>query len=137
MNAGGYVGIVLAVLLIIVALVAWCSCYIVRGAEAIVIERFGRFHRVLRPGLSCVLCCMDAPRSFTWRKTYVDVNKRVRDETVTQHRVDLRESLFSFVKQDVYSRDTVLLEVSCFMLYRIVDVRKSIYEVDDLAQAVA
>jgi hypothetical protein len=77
----------------------------------IVIERFGRFNRVLQPGLSCIVPCMDAPRVFTWRKTYVDVNKKVRDETITQFRVDLRESLFDFVKQDVYSRDTVLLEV--------------------------
>lgn len=137
LDAGGIVGIIIAVGILIAAIVCYTSCYVVRGAEAVVVERFGRFHRVMKPGLNCIQPCCDAPRSFTWRKTYVDVNKRVRDETVTQTRVDLRENLFSFVKQEVYSRDTVLLEVSCFMLYRIVDVRKAIYEVDDLAQAVA
>lgn len=137
LDAGGGVGIAIAVILVVTGLILWSSCWIVRGAEAVVVERFGRFHRVLRPGCSIVLPCCDAPRSFTWRKTYVDINKRVRDETVTQTRLDLRENLFSFVKQEVYSRDTVMLEVSCVMFYRIVDVRRAIYEVDDLAQAVA
>lgn len=136
-DAGGVVGIILGLLALSAVIVAWTSCYIVRGAEAIVVERFGRFHRVLRPGMSCIVPCCDAPRSFTWRKTYVDINKRVRDETTTQTRLDLRECLFSFVKQEVYSRDTVMLEVSCVMFYRVVDVRRAIYEVDDLAQAVA
>lgn len=99
-----------------------------RMFAGIVIERFGRFHRVLKPGLNCIVPIMDGPRTFTWRKTYVDVNKKIVDSTTTAFRVDLRESLFNFVKQDVYSKDTVLLEVNCFMLYRIVDVRKAIYE---------
>jgi regulator of protease activity HflC (stomatin/prohibitin superfamily) len=82
----------------------------------------------------------------------VDVSGRIVDETSTHSRVDLRESLFNFVRQarrtllearkyefkcspqDVYSRDTVLLEVACVMFYRIVDIRKACYEVDDLPQ---
>lgn len=137
MDSGGVAGIVIAVVALLCLWVAWLSVYIVHQAEGIVIERFGRFHRVLKPGLNCIVPFMDAPRVFTWRKTYVDVSKKVRDETITASRVDLREALFDFVKQDVYSKDTVLLEVNCFMLYRVVDVRKAIYEVDDLAQAVS
>ena len=38
------------------------------------------------------------------------------------------------LRTPAFSRDTVLLEVLCVMFYRIVDVRKAIYEVDDLAQ---
>lgn len=49
----------------------------------------------------------------------------------------MRESLFAFVRSEFMSRDTVLLEVLCVMFYRIVDVRKAIYEVDDLAQAIS
>lgn len=124
---GGIAGIIIAVLLLIVILVLWSCGYIVHQAEGIVIERFGRFHRVLQPGLSFIVPIMDSPRSFTWRRCYVDMNKRVRDETITATRVDLRESLFNFVKQEVYSRDTVQLEVRacmpvCFSCKRVVSI---------------
>jgi hypothetical protein len=79
--------------------------------EGIIIERFGRFHRVLRPGLNFIVPVMDAPRNFTWRKTFVDINKKVRDETITTSRVDLRESLFVFQRIEIFSKDTVQLEV--------------------------
>lgn len=136
MDAGGAAAIAIVVVLVLVLWVlSWCI-YIVHQAEAIVVERFGRFHRVLSPGLSFVIPLMDSPRTFTWRKTYVDVDGQVRDEHTTSYRVDLREALFDFVKQEVYSKDTVLLEVDTVMYYRITDVRRAIYEVDDLESAI-
>lgn len=136
-SGGGIAGIIIAVLVLIVLLVIYNCSYVVSQASSIVVERLGRFDRVMKPGLNFVIPLLDAPRAFTWRMTYVNEYGRVVDQNVTQMRVDLRENLFNFVKQEVYSRDTVQLEVSCFMLYRIVDVRKAIYEVDDLAQAVS
>lgn len=137
LSGGAIGGIIAGVVALIVLFVLWNTCYIVRQAEAIVIERFGRFHRVLKPGLSFVAMWADAPRSFTWRKVYIDTDKRMKDETVTKIRIDLRESLFQFLRMDVYSKDTVLLDVSAVMFYRVVDVRRAIYDVQDLAQAVS
>ena len=50
---------------------------------------------------------------------------------MTGFRIDLRESMFNFMKQEVYTKDTVLLDVNALMFYRIVDIKKAIYEVDD------
>lgn len=135
-DAGGIVGIILAVILIIVLLILWNTIYIVRQAEAIIIERFGRFHRVLKPGLNCVAPLIDAPRNFTWRKVYIDIDKKMVDTVTTGHRVDLRESLYAFPRIEVFSKDTVLLEVAAVMFYRVVDARRAVYDVVDLAQAV-
>jgi regulator of protease activity HflC (stomatin/prohibitin superfamily) len=134
---GGIIGIIIAVIALIVFLVMWSLCYVVRQAEAIVIERFGRFHRVLKPGMNFIMPLADAPRTFTWRKVYIDAGKQMRDETITNYRIDLRESLFQFLRIEVYSKDTVLLDVSAVMFYRVVDVRRAIYDVQDLAQAVS
>ena len=71
------------------------------------------------------------------RKTYVDHGGHIRDETITHTRIDLRESLFAFVRSEFMSRDTVLLEVLCVMFYKIVDVRKAIYEVRTRSMHVA
>jgi len=134
---GGIIGIIIAVIALIVFLVMWSLCYVVKQAEAIVIERFGRFHRVLKPGMNFIMPLADAPRTFTWRKVYIDAGKQMRDETITNYRIDLRESLFQFLRIEVYSKDTVLLDVSAVMFYRVVDVRRAIYDVQDLAQAVS
>ena len=66
----------------------------------------------------------EAPRTFTWRKTYIDVNSRVVDTTTTNFRIDLRESVFNFLRQEVYTKDTILVDVNALMYYSIGDVRK-------------
>ncbi len=51
-------------------------------------------------------------------------------------RIDMREAVFDFVKYRVFTNDTVELQVHAIMYYTIVDVRKAVYEVDDLAGAI-
>jgi regulator of protease activity HflC (stomatin/prohibitin superfamily) len=135
-DAAIVVPIVLVVLLLIVILFLRSTIYIVSQAEGIVVERFGRFNRILTAGVNFVWPIAESVRRFTWRKTYIDETGRVRDETTTEYRVDLRESVYNFVRQDVYTRDTVLLEVNAVMYYSISDTRKAIYEVDDLDSAI-
>jgi regulator of protease activity HflC (stomatin/prohibitin superfamily) len=65
------------------------------------------------------------------------VNGTIQDSLVNDFRVDLRESIFNFMPQDVYTRDTIMLSVNCVMYYSIKDVRKAIYEVEDLTAAVS
>lgn len=45
---------------------------------------------------------IDAPRCFTWSKTYIDVDGTIKDTTTTNYRIDLRENVFDFLKQEVY-----------------------------------
>ena len=54
----------------------------------------------------------------------------------TEYRVDLRENIFDFQTQEVYTKDTILLDVNSIMYYRIVYVCKAVYEVDDLPNAI-
>lgn len=44
--------------------------------------------------------------------------------------------MFNFLRQEVYTKDTILLNVNSIMYYRIIDARKAIYEVDDLQSAI-
>lgn len=136
MDAIGIVGIVFCVLLFIAGWLISKSVYIVHQAEGVVLERLGKFHRVLNSGLNFGIPFLDSPRSFTWRKTYIDANKKIRDESLTCFRIDLRENVFNFTRQEVYTKDTILLDVNSLMFYRIVDMKKAIYEIDDLQSAI-
>ena len=51
-------------------------------------------------------------------------------------RIDLRENVFNFMRQEVYTKDTILLDVNSLMYYRISDVKAAIYEVEDLQGAI-
>ena len=103
---------------------------------AIVIERFGRYHKTLSSGLSFVVPFIDQPHRFTWTRTYIDPSGEICNESTNDFRVDLRENVFNFLRQEVYTKDTILLNVNSIMYYRIVDAKKAIYEVDDLQSAI-
>eukprot|EP01132_Coremiostelium_polycephalum_P011947 gene11947-14623_t len=136
-SSGAIAGIVIAIIVLIILWVLYLSIYIVHQAEGIVIERLGRFHKVLDSGINFVMPFFDSPRQFTWRKTYITLAGTISDEIKTSIRIDLRESVFNFLKQEVYTKDTVLLDVHALMYFRIYDIKKAIYEVDDLQGALS
>jgi len=128
--------IIAAVVIVVAVWLAGKIIIIVHVAEGVVIERVGKFHRLLAPGFNCIIPFLDYPRVFSWRKTYIDRNKRVREEKTEHYRVDCRESMFNFLEQQVYTRDTIQVRVNALMYYRIVHVKKAIYGVDDLHAAI-
>jgi len=118
------------------AVLSW-SVYVVKQAEGIVLERFGRFERILSSGIHFIIPFMDSPRPFTWKKTFIDPNGKIQTLDTVLYRIDLRESVFNFPIQEVYTRDTILLDVNSIMYYRIFDLKKAVYEVDDLNTAIS
>ncbi|KAJ5076017.1 hypothetical protein M0811_06879 [Anaeramoeba ignava] len=138
MSTGGIVGGIVAAVVVIIILILICkSMYVVHQAESIVIERFGKFKRVLDSGLHFIAPFADSPRSFQWRRTAISETGNIIDQTATHYRIDKRESIFNFLPQEAYTKDTVLLDVNALMYYRIVDVAKAVYEVDDLQGALS
>jgi len=111
-------------------------CIIVHQAEGVVVERLGKFYKVFEPGLHCLTPC-DTPRSFRWTRTFIDSRKRIRSERMDYMRIDMRESLFNFPPWQVFTRDTVNLNVNMLMYYRIFSVKKAVYGVDDLHASIS
>ncbi|ETV77278.1 hypothetical protein H257_08727 [Aphanomyces astaci] len=129
--------IVLGVIVLIGLVLLYNSIYVVQQAEGIVIERFGKVQKVLDSGIHFVLPFVDSPRSFQWKKVVQGYNGHLETRDASSYRIDLRESIFVFPAQEVYTRDTILLDVHSVMFYRIVDIKKAVYEVDDLNMAIA
>ncbi|KDO31822.1 hypothetical protein SPRG_03742 [Saprolegnia parasitica CBS 223.65] len=132
------------VVLLFIGILLSKSIYVVQQAEGtsilrhlrIVIERFGRVQGVLDSGIHFVIPFIDSPRSFSWKRV-VKSNGRMESHDTQNYRIDLRESIFSFPSQEVYTRDTILLDINSIMFFRIVDIKKAVYEVDDLNTAIA
>ena len=128
--------------LLIVALIAACaliaykSFCLVQQAEAIIIERLGRFDRILGPGLHVVMPLIERPREVVWSHVSLGPDKRFYRYTRTLYRIDLRESVHDFPKQNVISKDNVSLEISALVYYQITDPKAAIYEVYNLPEAI-
>jgi len=112
------------------------SVYMVKQAETIVIERLGKYSRILTPGLHIVIPFLDSPRRVYWTYVQEVEGRRYYRYSRTLTRIDLRESVYDFPKQNVISKDNVTMEINALLYYQITDPKAAIYEVNNLPQAI-
>lgn len=112
------------------------SVYMVNQAETIVIERLGKYHRILHPGLHLVIPFIDTPHACVW--SYIKQNEYGKYVRTFKHivHIDLRESVYDFPKQNVITRDNVNIEINALLYYQITDPKAALYEVVNLPEAI-
>jgi regulator of protease activity HflC (stomatin/prohibitin superfamily) len=103
------VGIALIVLFALVR-----SVRIVSQATAGIVERVGRYHRTLEPGMHFLVPFIDAVRTT----------------------VDLREQVVAFPPQPVITQDNVTISIDTVFYFTVTDPFRSTYEVASLLNAV-
>ncbi|MEB3314153.1 MAG: stomatin-like protein [Cyanobacteriota bacterium] len=84
-----------------------------QGDEALV-ERLGRYHRKLRPGLNFIVPALD----------YI----RLKDS--------VRERILDVAKQNAISKDNVSLEVDAVVYWRILELELTYYAIENVEQAI-
>ncbi|MEU7645315.1 SPFH domain-containing protein [Streptomyces huasconensis] len=106
------------VVALIIALIALFTVVravrIVPQARARNVERLGRYHRTLNPGLNLVI-------------PYID---RVHPV------IDLREQVVSFKPQPVITEDNLVVEIDTVLYFQVTDPRAAFYEIANFLQAV-
>lgn len=112
------------------------SLYIVRQAEVVIIERFGKYNRTLTSGLHFVMPFIDTPHSCYWTFVYADGRGHYHRMVKTVTRIDLRESVYDFPKQHVITKDNVNIEINALLYYQIMDAKAAVYEVMNLPEAI-
>src|SRR5919206_3692470 len=104
------VGVIVALL---AALVVVRSVRIVPQARARNVERLGRYHKTLEPGLNFVIPFVD----------------RVRPQ------IDLREQVVSFQPQPVITEDNLVVNIDTVLYFQVLDPRAAAYEISNFIQA--
>lgn len=127
--------ILLLVALFVVFIVAK-GLRIVQQSEAMVIERLGRFHKLLTPGINIIIPIVDKPREIIFRfsRELPDGNKFV--QFLKKERIDLRETVYDFPRQNVITKDNVMTEINALLYYQVTDPVKAIYEIENLPMAI-
>ncbi|MCL2064265.1 MAG: SPFH/Band 7/PHB domain protein [Candidatus Cloacimonetes bacterium] len=130
------VQLLLAVLVIFVLILVKKGIVIVRQAEVIIIERFGRYLRTLSSGLNIILPFVDSFRCFTWRAVKEDYKGNKYIQLRTENRLDLRENVYDFARQNVITADNVVIEINALLYFQISEPYKAIYEINNLPEAI-
>src|SRR5688572_18695533 len=105
--------IVLGVLAIVVIVVLARAIRIVPQARAGIVERLGRYHRTLDPGLAIIVPFVDRLRPL----------------------IDLREQVVSFPPQPVITEDNLVLKIDSVIYFQVTDPKAATYEIADYIAA--
>jgi regulator of protease activity HflC (stomatin/prohibitin superfamily) len=127
--------IVLAIAAVFVAVLIIKGIRIVPEQSVVMIERLGKFNRLLRPGLNVIIPIVDSPRQVTWRTTVRDGNGNKYHVMALQSQLDLREQVYDFPQQQVITKDNVGIGVDAVVYFQIMDPQKATYEIANLPQA--
>jgi len=106
--------IVAVVAALLAALVVVRSVRIVPQARARNVERLGRYHKTLDPGMNFVIPFVDRVRST----------------------IDLREQVVSFVPQPVITEDNLVVNIDTVLYFQVTDPRAAAYEIFNFIQGI-
>lgn len=108
---------------------------VVPQSETRVVERLGRFHSVLSPGLNFIIPFVDRPKVIYTRKVETYGSHNIA-RAITTSVIDLREQVYDFPSQQVITRDNVTTEINALLYFQITDPKKAVYEIDNLPNAI-
>jgi regulator of protease activity HflC (stomatin/prohibitin superfamily) len=131
------VGLFFAVVFIFLIILISKSVYMIKQAEMMIIERLGKFDRIIGPGLHIVIPFIEQPRQVMWTFPRSEgQGKRYYTVTEILDRIDLRESVYDFPKQNVITKDNVTMEINAILYYQITDPKAAVYEVNNMPEAI-
>ncbi len=133
MNAGTFILILFAFLIVFIIVK---GVRIVQQSEAMVIERLGKYRTTLTAGFNVIIPVFDKPREIVFRFTrdLPDGNKYV--QFVKKERIDLRETVYDFPRQNVITKDNVMTEINALLYFQVMDPVKAMYEIENLPLAI-
>jgi regulator of protease activity HflC (stomatin/prohibitin superfamily) len=105
--------VVLVVIAVVLAIVSR-GVRVIPQATARVCERFGRFQRVLEPGLNLIVPFVDQLRPS----------------------IDLREQVVTFPPQQVITKDNLVVGIDTVIYFQVTDAKAATYEIANFLQAI-
>jgi regulator of protease activity HflC (stomatin/prohibitin superfamily) len=117
----------LIALVICVLILVEKSITIIPQSETRIIERLGKYHATLKPGINIIIPFIDKA------KPIISVHHGSYRMTTS---IDLREQVYDFDKQNVITKDNVQTQINALLYFQIVDPFKAVYEINNLPNAI-
>jgi len=128
--------LLLLILLAASVIMIWKMAIIVRQQEAVIIEYLGQYQKTLAPGFHLIIPILESKRSML----KIDKQKALDGRTYSvirySDRIDLRETVYDFPRQNVITKDNVTISINALLYFQIVDPKKAVYQIDNLPEAI-
>src|SRR5574344_234121 len=129
--------VLLSMILIVAAIVfAVKGIIIVKQAEVVIVERLGKFERVLESGFNFICPILECPRCMSWKVTQRGMDGKTYSYIKEKARIDLRETVYDFPRQNVITKDNVSISINALLYFQIVDPKSAVYEIQNLPDAI-
>lgn len=128
--------LVLFALIILIVTVLSKGLIVVRQAEVVIIERLGKYMQTLPSGLHLIVPVFDRPREIHWRYVRTDYRGNSVITQRVEKRIDLRETVYDFPRQNVITRDNVTININALLYFQVTDPYKAVYEIGNLPDAI-
>ena len=109
---------------------------IVQQAEVVIIERLGKFDRVLQSGFNFIIPVIEAPRAIDWKVTQKGFDGSSYSVIQKRTKIDLREAVYDCPRQNVITKDNVSISINALLYFQIVDPKSAVYEIQNLPEAI-
>jgi regulator of protease activity HflC (stomatin/prohibitin superfamily) len=120
--------VVLGVVVLLVVYYISKGFKIVSQSQTMIVERLGKFEKVLGPGVNIVLPILESTKMMTVRTP--------QGRMTQTDKIDLREQVMDFDKQSVITKDNVMTEINALLYYQISDPKAAVYAVQNLPLAI-
>ncbi|MCH8552013.1 MAG: SPFH/Band 7/PHB domain protein [Natronospirillum sp.] len=121
----------ITLLAIVIVMLVIKGLTLVPQRRTMVIERLGKFHRVLEPGLNFIVPFIDLPRQITILR-FENNQPVVRIE----RQIDMREIVLDFPAQAVVTQDNVNVQIDGVLYYQMMDAQAAVYGTENLVLAI-
>lgn len=109
---------------------------IVQQAEVVIVERLGKFDRVLESGFNFIIPIIEAPRAIDWKTTQRGFDGSTYSIIQKRTKIDLREAVYDFPRQNVITKDNASISINALLYFQIVDPKSAVYEIQNLPEAI-
>lgn len=117
------ISIILGLIALFVIFFVMSAIKIVQQSQTMVIERLGKYNRTLPTGINVIWPVVDKPRQIMWRfvrqSVSLDGQNIIANRPVSK--IDLRETVYEFPKQNVITKDNVGTEINAIIYFQITD----------------
>lgn len=128
--------ILLWVLIAVAVVYVLKGVIIVQQAEAVIVERLGKFEKELTPGLNFIFPILESPRSIAWKITQRLASGESYSYIRGRTKIDLREAVYDFPRQNVITKDNVTISINALLYFQIVNAQSAVYEIQNLPEAI-
>jgi len=121
------VGIIVVLVILFISM----GLVMVSQRRTMVIERLGKYHRTLEPGLNLIIPFVDQARA-------INILRFQGDQPVitSERKIDMREIVLDFPRQSVITKDNVGVGIDGVLYYQIMDAQSAVYGTENLVLAI-